>query len=332
MAIYAALLFIVTEILMGQFVDPLAFGRSAGLSPLSIIIAAIFWTWMWGPIGLLLSVPLTVCLVVLGRHVKQLEFLDILMGDRPALTPAERFCQRILANDPEEALEYAEELLKDHALIDYYDDVVIKGLLLAAIDVERSPRGAALMARIHRTMTQLMRQLDTIHGTPADAQEDPSRGKGDTGPPTEAPRQGLAVCVSAGEPLDRVVADMVAQLLMRRNLKVRIVQFNAASYEAFDRFGAASASFFCICGLDLSLNPAQSRYLVRRIRRVAPDVPILAGLTPGPGPKPDLEQLSREIGVEQLSSSLRELVALQSRWPGPRDSDPRQPAAATVES
>lgn len=116
MAIACMALFVVVDTVMGQFVEPLAYGRSTGLSPLSVMIAAIFWTWMWGPIGLILSMPLTVCLVVLGRHVRQLEFLDVLMGDRPALTSVESFYQRILYNDSDEGLEYAEDLLKDRPL------------------------------------------------------------------------------------------------------------------------------------------------------------------------------------------------------------------------
>ncbi|NEL27754.1 MAG: AI-2E family transporter, partial [Xanthomonas perforans] len=84
--------------------------------PLSVVVAAVFWTWIWGPVGLVLSMPLTLCLVVLGRHVPALEFVDILLGDQPALTPVESFYQRMLAADPEEALEQAETLLADRSL------------------------------------------------------------------------------------------------------------------------------------------------------------------------------------------------------------------------
>ena len=86
------------------------------MSPFAVLVSALFWTWLWGPVGLLLSTPLTVCLVVLGRHVDKLEFLDVLFGDRPALTPVENFYQRILADDPEEAEEHAELILKECSL------------------------------------------------------------------------------------------------------------------------------------------------------------------------------------------------------------------------
>ena len=102
-----------------------------------MVVAAIFWTWVWGPIGLVLSTPLTLCLVVLGRHVDQLEFLDVLLGDRPALTPVENFYQRMLADDPDEALNRPRLLLKERSLTSYYDEVALKGLQLAANDALR---------------------------------------------------------------------------------------------------------------------------------------------------------------------------------------------------
>src|SRR3954449_6275048 len=119
MALETAALFLAVETLIGQFLEPLIYGHSTGLSPISVVVAAIFWTWLWGPIGLILSTPLTLCLVILGRHVPRLEFLDVILGDRPALTPVENFYQRMLANDPDEAHEQAEQFLKDRRLSAY---------------------------------------------------------------------------------------------------------------------------------------------------------------------------------------------------------------------
>ena len=100
-----AALFIVMEPVAGHVVEPLVYGHSTGLSPVAVVVAATFWTWLWGPIGLVLATPLTVCLVVLGRHVERLEFLDVMLGDRPALSPPEIFYQRTLAGDPAEAAD-----------------------------------------------------------------------------------------------------------------------------------------------------------------------------------------------------------------------------------
>jgi len=101
-------LFIVLELVSNNIVEPWLYGSRTGLSPLAIIVAAIFWAWLWGPIGLVLSTPLTVCLVVLGRHVRQFEFLEILLGNEPVLDPKERLYQRLLAGDPDEATDNAE--------------------------------------------------------------------------------------------------------------------------------------------------------------------------------------------------------------------------------
>ncbi len=111
-------LYIVSEFAMGQIIEPVVQGKGTGLSPLAIIFSAAFWTLLWGPVGLLLAIPLTVVLVVLGNHVERLEFLQVLLGDTPPLTPAERFYQRMLAGDPAEASEQAEHFIKKRPLVD----------------------------------------------------------------------------------------------------------------------------------------------------------------------------------------------------------------------
>ena len=152
-AIYIVLFFVGTETVLGYVVEPLLYGHSTGLSPVSVIIAAIFWTWLWGPIGLIISTPITLCLVVLGRHVKALEFFDVLLGDRPALTPVEGFYQRVLADNADEALAQAEAMLGDRDLPTYYDEVVLEALKLAAIDEAKGT-------------------IDNARGPPDDAHDD----------------------------------------------------------------------------------------------------------------------------------------------------------------
>src|ERR1700761_7339264 len=116
MLVWTAILFFVIEPIVGQVIEPMVYGRSTGLSPVAVVISATFWTALWGPIGLVRATPLTVCLVVLGRHVERLAFLDVMFGDRPALSPPEIFYQRMLAGDPTEAAEKAEEFLKERSL------------------------------------------------------------------------------------------------------------------------------------------------------------------------------------------------------------------------
>src|SRR4029077_1780970 len=160
MVLWTAALYAVGETIMGQAVEPMLYAHSTGLSPFSVVIAAAFWTWLWGPMGLILSTPLTLCLVVLGRHVERLEFLDIIRGARPPLTPVESFYQRILAGDPDEARAQAELMLKERSLSAYYDEVALKGLQLAAADTVRGVLAGGRIERVRESIDSLIEDLD----------------------------------------------------------------------------------------------------------------------------------------------------------------------------
>src|SRR3569833_1943783 len=111
------------ESVSGQAVEPFLYGRSMGLSAVAVVVAAVFWTWLWGPVGLLLSTPLTMCFVVLARHVDSLKFLEVMLGDRPPLTDEQSLYLRMLAADPDEASEEAEHFLRHNNVSTYYDSV-----------------------------------------------------------------------------------------------------------------------------------------------------------------------------------------------------------------
>jgi hypothetical protein len=152
-------LFLIVEPVVGHVIEPMVYGHSTGLSPVAVVAAATFWTALWGPIGLVLATPLTVCLVVLGRHVDRLEFLDVMFGDRPALSPPEIFYQRMLAGDPTEASEKAEEFLKERSLASYYDEVALKGLQLAQVDAARGVLNEERLAKIRDTVSEFVGNL-----------------------------------------------------------------------------------------------------------------------------------------------------------------------------
>ena len=144
---------------MGQVVEPLVFGRGTGVTPIAVIASTVFWTWLWGPLGLLLAMPMTVCLAVLGRHVEGLEFLDVLLGDEPALTPAQSFYQRALTGDAAEATYQAEFCLKDQSLETYLDQVALTGLKLAERDYERGAIDGDQEVKIANTVKEMMDNL-----------------------------------------------------------------------------------------------------------------------------------------------------------------------------
>src|ERR1700755_1135281 len=178
MLVWTLALFLVVEPVVGHVVEPLAYGHSTGLSPVAVVASATFWTALWGPVGLVLATPLTVCLVVLGRHVERLEFLDIMLGDRPALSPPEIFYQRMLAGDPTEASEKAEEFLKERSLSSYYDEVALKGLQLAQADAERGALSQERLSKIRDSVSEFANNLSD--------QEDRSPEKGNSTTDAEA--------------------------------------------------------------------------------------------------------------------------------------------------
>ena len=153
-------LFVVGEMTMGQVVEPQVFGHGTGVTPIALITATIFWTWLWGPLGLLLATPMTVVLAVLGRHVEGLQFFDVLLGDTPALTPQQRFYQRALTGDAAEATYHAELSLKDQSLASYLDTVALSGLKLAERDASRGALDEAQSERVAETVKEMLENLD----------------------------------------------------------------------------------------------------------------------------------------------------------------------------
>ena len=163
MMLMTAALFLVVEPLIGQVIEPMVYGHSSGLSPVAVVVSAAFWTWLWGPIGLILATPLTMCLVVLGRHVERLRFLEVLLGDRPALSPSESAYQRMLAGDPIETTEQAQSFLKDRTLTEYYEQILMGALRLAWTDLQRGRLDQQEAERIRSTVSELVEDLESSH-------------------------------------------------------------------------------------------------------------------------------------------------------------------------
>lgn len=296
-----AAFFICCEMLVGYVVEPLVYGHSTGLSPVAVIASVTFWTSLWGPVGLILATPLTVCLVVLGRHVDRLEFLDIMLGDRPPLTVAESFYQRVLASDAGEAIEQAELFLHDHALATYYDEVAIKGLALAQVDLTRGALDPSQLARIEDTVGQLIEDLsEHEHEVPdvdpkkaevkraaGDEDLDESLDQADQvsqGLPSipahrlapEWQADGAVLCLAGRNELDRASALMLAQILEKHGLGTRTEGADALTSTGAASLLGASTRVVCLSYLDTS-SPVHVRYAVRRIRRRLPGVTIIVG-------------------------------------------------------
>lgn len=157
-------LFAILEIAVAQFIEPFWYGSSTGMSALAVLVAAVFWTWLWGPIGLLLSTPLTVCMVVMGKYVPQLKFIDILLREEPVLAPHARFYQRLIAGDQEEAAEQAETYLREkNSLEATYDNVLIPALVMAEQDNHRGRLEDRLYVTIRQAIREIVEELADQH-------------------------------------------------------------------------------------------------------------------------------------------------------------------------
>ncbi|WP_439550862.1 AI-2E family transporter [Falsiroseomonas sp.] len=284
MPIMVLVLFAIGEGAMGQVVEPMVFGHSTGLSPIAIIAAATFWTWLWGPVGLLVAVPLTVCLVVLGKHVDRLEFLEVALGDRPPLDPPETFYQRALMGDADGLEEQAETILRDGALSGYYDAVALPALALAQGDALRGgvaeERVQAVHARVAALLEDLEEEEEERPERPvAELQEGQARPEETRTPETTTPPglalPGSVVCLPGRGPFDDAAAMMLAQVLRKRGIGAVVAppELLRGDVTGFD-LGQVRQAW--LCALEGGSSSAAARYLLRRLRRRMPGAQICA--------------------------------------------------------
>lgn len=290
MLAWTAALILITELLVGHAIEPMLFGHSSGLSPFAVVVSATFWTALWGPIGLVVATPLTVCLVVLGRHVERLKFFDILLGDRPALSPPEIFYQRMLADDPGEAVEKAEEYLKERTLSDYYEKVALKGLKLAHDDMKRDRLPITRLAEIRDSVVELIDDLadqdDDARDGDSNDTETEAAINASVVPMPELPfliREGLppewqaeqpVLCVAERSDLDEAAALILAQILSKHGLGARVAKKEDVSSAGIFRLDGEGVALVCVSALD-DASPAYTRHVVRKLRRKIPQAKIL---------------------------------------------------------
>ena len=329
MVAWTAALFLIAEPLFGHVAEPMLYGHSTGMSPFAVIVSTLFWGWLWGPIGLILATPFTVCLVVLGRHVERLEFLDVLLGDRPPLTPVENFYQRMLAGDPDEAVELGEQMLKERSLSSYYDEVALKGLQLAANDFAR---GVVSVQQLENVKVSTRALVDELASRPDE--EPPSDIKpknqsevpmlaekvhpkneavpGQAPPLEERPPSwrgdAPVMCIAGRGPLDEAASAMLAQLLDKHGLGARVVPHEDVSRNRIRTLDVKGVAMVCIAYLDISGNPANLRYLIRRLQEKLPGKPIVVGLWPMEDAVLSDKFIQNQIGADAYVSSLRQAV------------------------
>jgi predicted PurR-regulated permease PerM len=287
MVIWTATLFAVVEPIVGHVVEPMLYGQSTGLSPVAVITSATFWTWLWGPLGLVRAPPLTMCLVVLGRHVDRLKFLDVMFGDKPPLKPEELVYQRLLAGDPTEAAEQAQQYLKDKPLLSYYQDVLVEGLKLAQADADKGLLDDERTIRIRDTVAEIVDDLESRDDTIAPAPQEPpadslplpaeERAQPESSVPEEWRDAKRVLCIPGLGQLDEAVALIVAQLVAKQGIGARAEGSGALSISRIFSLDTDDVAVVCICYIE-NATPAQIRYATRRLRRKVPNAFIVTAL------------------------------------------------------
>jgi hypothetical protein len=251
-----------------------------------------------------------------------------LLGDRPALSPAENLYQRMLAGDPDEALESAEVLLKERSLTSYYDEVALKGLQLAANDATRGVLTHRQLDQVRDVIASLVQDLGghddiepPVHETKDEPVASPQSEKPTIKEPAiigEMPHEdkiteswkadGAVMCIAGRGPLDEAASEMLAQLLHKHGLGSRLVPHEAVSRSTIFNLDMTGVQMICISYLEISGTPAHLRYLLRRLRKQAPKAPILVGLWPAEDAVLKSEAMRATLGADYYVSSMRDAV------------------------
>lgn len=314
--LWTAALFLAMEFISGNVLEPWLYGSNTGLSPLAIIVSAIFWTWLWGPLGLIMSTPLTVCLVVLGRHVPQFEFLDVLFGSEPVLEPHARLYQRLLAGDPDEATDHAEDFLEEGWLVDFYDQVGLPALLLGEQDRQRGLIPEEQRQRLASGALALVANLEEIaqeENEEEEAAEDESEagdGTGEAGARELPDGEGRRLlCIGGRDEVDDAAAAMLAQVL-----GVQGAEAFAASH---DELTPGRVGELGLAGVDTVvvafLNPrslALARHVVRRLKRARKGLRVgLLLPVPADGEKPEPPFAAEAANADFVATGVADAVA-----------------------
>jgi predicted PurR-regulated permease PerM len=303
--------FLALELLLVNVVEPWLYGRSAGLAPIAVITAAIFWTWLWGPLGLLLATPLTVCVAVMGKHIPEFGYLNVLLGVEPVLSPEERFYQRLVALDQEEAADLIEKHAAAHGIAATFDKVLIPALSLAETDRQK---GALEPARERFVFENARRIVEELEGPAAEA--------GPSAPP---------VCIApARDEADYVAALMLARLMP--SARPIVIAAPAQVSEVLETVKKHGCQAVCISAVPPHA-ANHAGYLARRLRRNSPELKIVVGLWTPDGDFGNSKERLAKLGVDEVVAHLSEaadlLCQLATGGKQPQKQEPsREPARA----
>jgi predicted PurR-regulated permease PerM len=302
--LFVLLLFVVLEVAVSNFIEPWLYGTHTGISALALVTTAMVWTLLWGLPGLILSTPLTVCLIVMGRYVPQMSFLHILLGDEAELAPEAHFYERLLAMDQTEAHHIADKFLEGHKLVDLYDSVILPALSLAEQDRHKGFLDDTRSTFLFQSATELIAELTEYHSPLPNSSE-------------EAIDQACpVVCIPANDQADEIAAVMLAQLMEQRGHKTMLLPATALTPEIVDRLREEPSTTICISALP-PFAFVNARNLCVRVRESLPETRILVGLWGATG---DNEALRERFGAgrpQAVATTLAQALQFGRRCDSP---------------
>lgn len=270
--------YIFIELVSNNIVEPMLYGNSVGISTVGVIISAIFWTWLWGPIGLILSMPMTVCLVVTSHYVPQLRFISVLLSDQPPMSPAERVYQRLLAFDYREPLKLAHKYLKESSLTTYYDEVLLPALVMAEHDRHADLLNDDQAAFLHEAAEDLVEELGQATAAASAKEQKDNKvpaAAGDVADDNVAPDVRV-LCIPLRDEADEMTSRMLAQLLQVEGFQVESGTAESLTSEMVDRVTTSDIDIVVISILP-PITARDSRLLWKRLRTRYPNLPIVVG-------------------------------------------------------
>lgn len=306
-------LFVLLELISNNIMEPILYGHSTGVSPVAIIVSAVFWTWLWGAVGLVLATPITVVLVVLGRHIPQLAFLNVLLGDEPVLTEDARVYNRLLSGATDEAVEIAELYIDDHDLSELYDDVLLPALESAETDrsdemlsKDRYEKFISGMNELLDAATDKFRIMENKKSLSNKGPEENEESQTATAEPSdEEPVLPIrsVLCVPVNDATDQCAAQMLKYLLMERNYEVEVLEPGLLASEITEAVRKQGSDIVVLSSVPPYM-VTHTRYLAKRIHAEFSDLKLYAGLWRGDQTVEKVDERLKDAGVEQIYTSI----------------------------
>lgn len=326
-------MFLVLELIVSNVAEPWLYGRNTGVSPVAVLVAAVFWTWLWGAIGLLLATPLAVCLVVIGKYVPQLSFLNTILGDEPVFEPPMHVYQRLLAGDHEEAADVVDEFVKKSSLGDAYDTLLIPALAMAENDHHRGD----LADWRHRAIIRGIRDIVEDFAERRDEPEDSVGDESSRSVPSALASRSTSVrliLLPANDDADELAAVMLGQLLSQNGYVAEVIPPISLVSEMLDQVAEYQANVVCISAMPPAAM-THARYLCKRLRGRFPDLSLVVALW---NMRDGLTKIKQRLGANdevRISVTLAEAqeeIRLASQSLFLRLSQPRSSPGAGVSS